>query len=130
MAYTPTTWVTGDTVTATKMNKIENGIANAGGEYDFDVVIGASDTNFTSSTTFTLVKGTASAVWNKLTNGEYARALLIADGSWATFQFVLTYESWQAAQTSTEGIVVFYFFDRFNNQTRTIGVDSNGAFIY
>lgn len=31
MAYTPTTWVTGDTVTATKMNKIENGIANAGG---------------------------------------------------------------------------------------------------
>lgn len=31
MAYTPTTWVTGDDVTATKMNKIENGIANAGG---------------------------------------------------------------------------------------------------
>lgn len=30
MAYTPTTWVTGDTVTATKLNKIENGIANAG----------------------------------------------------------------------------------------------------
>lgn len=31
MAYTPTTWVTGDTVTATKMNKIENGIADSGG---------------------------------------------------------------------------------------------------
>lgn len=31
MSYTPTTWTTGDTVTATKMNKIENGIANAGG---------------------------------------------------------------------------------------------------
>jgi len=31
MAYTPTTWVTGDTVTATKLNKIENGIASAGG---------------------------------------------------------------------------------------------------
>lgn len=30
MAYTPTTWVTGDDVTATKLNKIENGIANAG----------------------------------------------------------------------------------------------------
>lgn len=30
MAYTPTTWATGDTVTATKMNKIENGIAGAG----------------------------------------------------------------------------------------------------
>ena len=31
MAYTPTNWVTGDTVTATKLNKIENGIASAGG---------------------------------------------------------------------------------------------------
>ena len=31
MAYNPTTWQTGDTITATAMNKIENGIANAGG---------------------------------------------------------------------------------------------------
>lgn len=30
MAYTPTTWATGDTITASAMNKIENGIANAG----------------------------------------------------------------------------------------------------
>lgn len=31
MAYTPTTWTTGDSVTASALNKIENGIANAGG---------------------------------------------------------------------------------------------------
>lgn len=31
MSYTPTSWNTGDTVTAAAMNKIENGIANAGG---------------------------------------------------------------------------------------------------
>lgn len=31
MAYTPTTWVAGDTVTATKLNKLEQGVANAGG---------------------------------------------------------------------------------------------------
>ena len=31
MSYTPTNWSTGDTITATAMNKIENGIANAGG---------------------------------------------------------------------------------------------------
>ena len=30
MSYTPTTWATGDTVTATKMNKIEQGIAASG----------------------------------------------------------------------------------------------------
>ena len=34
MSYTPTTWVTGDTVTATKLNKMEQGIANAGGGVD------------------------------------------------------------------------------------------------
>ena len=31
MSYTPTTWTTGDTITASAMNKIENGIASAGG---------------------------------------------------------------------------------------------------
>ena len=30
MSYTPTTWTTGDTITASAMNKIENGIANVG----------------------------------------------------------------------------------------------------
>lgn len=33
MSYTPTTWVTGDTITATKLNKMENGIASAGGGF-------------------------------------------------------------------------------------------------
>ena len=33
MAYTPTTWVAGDTVTATKLNKLEQGVANAGSGY-------------------------------------------------------------------------------------------------
>lgn len=31
MSYTPTQWNTGDTITASALNKIENGIANAGG---------------------------------------------------------------------------------------------------
>lgn len=30
-SYTPTTWATGDIITATKLNNIEQGIANAGG---------------------------------------------------------------------------------------------------
>lgn len=41
MAYTPTTWNTGDDVTATKLNKIENGIANAGNA----VIITETNTN-------------------------------------------------------------------------------------
>lgn len=31
MSYTPTNWTTGDTITASALNKIEQGIANAGG---------------------------------------------------------------------------------------------------
>ena len=31
MAYEPTTWKSGDVVTSAKLNKIEQGIANAGG---------------------------------------------------------------------------------------------------
>lgn len=31
MAYTPTEWKCGDTITAEKLNKMEDGIANAGG---------------------------------------------------------------------------------------------------
>lgn len=31
MSYTPTTWTTGDTITATALNKMEQGIASAGG---------------------------------------------------------------------------------------------------
>lgn len=31
MSYTPTTWQTGDIVTSEKLNKLENGVANAGG---------------------------------------------------------------------------------------------------
>lgn len=33
MAYTPTTWASGDTITSTKLNKIEQGIANGGGVF-------------------------------------------------------------------------------------------------
>ena len=30
MAYTPTTWANGDTITAAKLNKLEQGVANSG----------------------------------------------------------------------------------------------------
>ena len=31
MAYQPTNWQCGDTITAEKLNKLEQGVANAGG---------------------------------------------------------------------------------------------------
>ena len=47
MSYTPTTWTTGDTITATAMNKIENGIASAGG--GGSVFYEVTTTNFPNS---------------------------------------------------------------------------------
>lgn len=43
MAYTPTNWVTGDTISAEKLNKMENGIASSG-RYDFVWSHGANET--------------------------------------------------------------------------------------
>ena len=43
MAYTPTTWTTGDTVTAALLNKMEQGIASEGSafvETTFDIGTG------------------------------------------------------------------------------------------
>ena len=33
MAYTPTNWQTGDTITAQKLNKLENGVASGGDNF-------------------------------------------------------------------------------------------------
>ena len=45
MAYTPTTWQTGDTITAAGLNKMEQGIANAG-------VLAVTDNNRTLDKTW------------------------------------------------------------------------------
>ena len=71
MSYTPTTWTTGDTVTATKLNKIEQGIAEAS---PWDAVIklthaNNSDADGPSSLTPSIVSGTYADVRAKLENG-------------------------------------------------------------
>lgn len=78
MAYTPTTWVTGDTVTATKMNKLEQGVANAGGgKYDaYDYVIKQVD-----SGTPTLEKGTWQGVYDALQDMEQIAGLFVLNNT-------------------------------------------------
>lgn len=39
MSYTPTNWETGDTITAEKLNKLEQGVANAGGSTGGGVLV-------------------------------------------------------------------------------------------
>ena len=48
MSYTPTEWKTGDIVTSTKLNKLEQGVANAGGGGCL-IEIGVTDTESAST---------------------------------------------------------------------------------
>ena len=74
MSYTPTTWTTGDTITATKLNKIEQGIANAGGGASWDAVIRLTHSNDSGADapgnlTPSIVSGSFSDLYSKLSNG-------------------------------------------------------------
>jgi hypothetical protein len=42
MSYTPTNWATGDVITAVKLNKLEQGVASAGGATVVPYTIGDS----------------------------------------------------------------------------------------
>ena len=46
MSYTPTTWTTGDTITATKLNKMEQGIADGGGLVHYTDTSGTLDCTY------------------------------------------------------------------------------------
>lgn len=76
MSYTPTTWATGDTITAAKLNNIEDGIAEAaqsgGGGWDAVIRLTHADnsgpdnsTNLTPS----IVEGTYAGLAAKISGG-------------------------------------------------------------
>lgn len=56
MSYTPTTWANGDTITAEKMNNIEQGIVNASSGGSSVVNVGVTVTSGNQEVTFTLDK--------------------------------------------------------------------------
>jgi len=70
MAYTPTTWKTGDKVTAEKLNKIEQGIADAeqsGGNGIYTVVISMIHNPDSGGTdTVTVIQGDFATAIQKL----------------------------------------------------------------
>lgn len=73
MSYTPTSWTTGDTITAAAMNKIENGIANAGGGA-WDAVIRLTHSNDTGADdvlhlTPSIVSGSFAQLHDKISGG-------------------------------------------------------------
>lgn len=74
MSYTPTTWTTGDTISASALNKIENGIADAGGG-GWDAVIRLTHAHNSGADTLanltpSIVSGTATELIAKCANGK------------------------------------------------------------
>ncbi len=66
MPYTPTTWVTGDTVTPTKLNKIEQGLYDADNNSSSALVV--TVTYDSSNYKWTMDK-TAQTIWNACVAG-------------------------------------------------------------
>ena len=78
MAYTPTTWVTGDKITANALNKIENGIANGGG---YDLVIVYDYT--VNPVTCVVAEGDILDCEDKLDSGETINGICVVKGCWS-----------------------------------------------
>lgn len=56
MAYVPTTWATGDVITAEKLNNIENGIVDSDSIFLINAILNTEELNFTYDKTWADVK--------------------------------------------------------------------------
>lgn len=68
MSYEPTTWVAGDTVTAAKMNKMEQGIAD-GASGGGVLCVGATVDTVDEDTEVTTLDKTWQEIWNATSSG-------------------------------------------------------------
>lgn len=101
MTYTPTEWTTGDTITAAKLNNIEEGIAEAaqsGGGWDAIIRLTheeSSAADIPSALTPTIVEGTFAELAAKVQDGECPCILVEYyhpwGGSFAAPQAFITY---------------------------------------
>lgn len=121
MSYTPTNWNTGDTITAAAMNKIENGIANAGGGYD--AVIRLTHTNDSgadtpANMTPSIVSGTYAQLADILANSNVPNILVEYFHPWgetSTLSGTVVYQSPTAISIFSCG---YYPID---NQIKAVG---------
>lgn len=127
--YTKQTWASGDTITAAKLNHIEDGIENAGGERfaDYDFVI------LEHNAACTLLKGTFSDV----------KAKIIAQDNPVCGLFVSKYSSgsfsdWQQSTTmvvrynlSGDNIYLYVTVQPFNDAPSAMPIywDANSIYV-
>lgn len=80
MSYTPTEWKTGDVVTSAKLNKLEQGVANAGGGIDALVVtFTATVDDATGEISSISSNKTASEIYSAVESGKFVVATIDAN---------------------------------------------------
>ena len=104
MSYTPTTWTTGDTITATALNKIENGIADSGGgSGGYDAVIRLTHSNDSGA-------DTAVNLTPSIKSGSFAQLFDIVDNTNVPNILVEYYHPYGITAT-VSGYVSYYNYD-------------------
>lgn len=108
MAYEPTTWASGDTITATKMNKIEQGIANGGGAFVVNDTL--------SGGTHTLDK-----TWNEIyTAFSSGKNVLVSDDGTSLFSVLSVY--------GDDGYGYYVTINRGDSSFNTFSTDTSDGY--
>lgn len=79
MAYEPTVWKSGDVITSTKLNKLENGVAEAGGGTGGGVLV----VNATSTETEVVLDKT----WKEIYDAPFASISMKFDEDLESYKF-------------------------------------------
>ena len=119
MSYTPTTWQTGDTVTATKLNNMETGIENAANAFIVTLTPTALDYSGTMDKTVAEISGAFEAgrkiVFRVLTS---ATEYMDVDCT-ARWHQSATYPSFNAfIANSTNNILIFAYTETTNDGSK------------
>lgn len=118
MAYTKQTWNTGDTITAQKLNHMEDGIASSGGV--------GYDITFNETTNRTNIIFTADgASFEELSNGDEKKAVLIINANSEGFEY---YPSVSFNTDLEEEIAFTFAYGVDPVSTRLFKIKSNGDY--
>jgi len=88
MSYTPKTWVTGDRTTATDLNHMEQGIANAGDGFDAIIRLTHGDNSggdTPTNLTLSIISGTFDRLYGILDDGDVPNIRIEYYHPWSLF---------------------------------------------
>ena len=138
MSYTAHTWTNGETITAAKMNNIENGVANAGANYDVIIQIENSAGELylapnleLGGESATLVKGNYASLLSKVQGGDCPSGVVCMSG--VLYDTTCVWRCPIIAAWATSGNALYIYFHGtdpyvISSETRGININTNDSF--